>query len=134
MSRPPLIAVVDDDVSVRESLPGLLSTLGFCATAFDSAAAFLDSEMLAATDCLVLDIEMPGMTGPELLHKLARRRLRIPVVFITAHASEEMRLTLLRQGAVACLTKPFTEAALVDALRRALPGGSPGTGDREGGA
>lgn len=125
MSRASLIAVVDDDVSVRESLPGLLSTFGLSATAFDSARAFLDSATLAATNCLLLDIEMPGMTGPELLLELARRRMQIPVVFITAHASEEVRLALLRQGAVACLSKPFTEAALIDALRKALPGTSP---------
>ena len=125
MSRPPLIAVVDDDVSVRESLPGLLSTCGFSATAFDSARAFLDSATLAATDCLVLDISMPEMTGPELQLELAGMGMQIPVVFITAHASEELRLALLRQGAVACLSKPFTEASLIDALRRALPGTPP---------
>ena len=125
MSRPPLIAVVDDDVSVRESLPGLLMTYGFSATAFESARAFLDSATLAATDCLVLDVSMPDMTGPELLLELAGMRMRIPVVFITAHASEEVRSALLGQGAVACLSKPFTEASLIDALRAALPGTAP---------
>ena len=125
MPRPRLIAVVDDDVSVRESLPDLLSTHGFSTTAFASARAFLDSATLEETDCLILDITMPEMTGSELVAELRRRRKEIPIVFITAHANEEIRLAMLGQGAVACLRKPFTEETLMDALRKAIPESSP---------
>lgn len=116
----PLISVVDDDESVRESLPDLLREFGFAAQAFSSAEDFLASGCIGKTQCLVLDIAMPGMTGPDLQRELTRRQQEIPIVFITAHADETVRLRLLEQGAVECLFKPFSETALLDALNAAL--------------
>lgn len=117
----PLVSVVDDDESVRESLPDLLNELGFDAQAFRSAEDFLASEHAEQTDCLILDIAMPGMTGPELQLELAARKLAIPIVFVTAHVDEAVRQSLIKRGAVDCLFKPFTETALLDALNRAVP-------------
>jgi len=116
----PLVAVVDDDESVREALPPLLRSLGFAAQAFASAAEFLHAGDLAATGCLLLDVAMPAMSGPELQVALAERQARIPIVFITAHSDEDLRAELMRKGAVECLPKPFDEDALVVALRTAL--------------
>jgi FixJ family two-component response regulator len=116
----PLVSVVDDDESVRESLPDLLRELGFAAEAFSSAEEFLDSAPIGRTECLILDVSMPGMTGPELQRELSRRDAKIPIVFITAHADDTVRPALLAQGAVECLIKPFSETALFDALRAAL--------------
>src|SRR5262245_50372297 len=115
-----LVSVVDDDDAMRESLPELLEELGFTALAFASAEEFLASEAMATTQCLILDIAMPGMTGPELQRELKMRRARIPIVFITAHGDETVRPQLIQQGAVECLFKPFTEAALLDAINIAL--------------
>jgi FixJ family two-component response regulator len=122
-ARRPLVSVVDDDESVRESLPDLLRELGFAAEAFSSAEEFLASAPAGRTQCLVLDVTMPGMSGPELQRELVRRGYRIPVIFITAHADETVRPGLLEQGAVECLFKPFSDTALLDALRAALGGG-----------
>lgn len=116
----PLISVVDDDESVRESLPDLLRELGFAAEAFSSAEEFLASGVVGRTRCLILDVTMPGMSGPDLQQELARRRLEIPIVFITAHRDEAARTRLLARGAAECLSKPFSEAALLDALDAAL--------------
>ena len=116
----PLVSVVDDDESVRESLPDLLALLGYEARAFGSAQEFLASDCVDRTNCLILDVSMPGMTGPELQRELKLRRKLIPIVFITAHASESTRLLLLEQGAVACLSKPFGEVALMAALDSAM--------------
>jgi len=115
-----LVSVVDDDESVRESLPDLIRQFGFCARAFSSAEAFLASETLGETRCLLLDISMPGMSGPDLQQELTRRRQRIPIVFITATGDHTVRLRVLAQGAVECLFKPFSDAALFDALNAAL--------------
>jgi FixJ family two-component response regulator len=120
MGKPPLVSVVDDDESVRESLPDLLRQFGFVAEAFPSAEAFLASDVVGATSCLLLDITMPGMSGPELQQELIRRRHEIPIVFITAHGSGSLRPRLLANGAVECLSKPFSEGALLDALNTAL--------------
>lgn len=120
MGTPPLISVVDDDESVRESLPDLLRECGFTVQAFSSAEEFLASDYLGQTRCLVLDVAMPGMSGPDLQQELARRRQEIPIVFITAHREEDVRPRLLARGAVECLFKPFSEAALLDALNAAL--------------
>ena len=117
-----LVSVVDDDESVRESLPDLLRECGFAVEAFASAEAFLVSACLGQTQCLLLDIAMPGMSGLELQRELTRRRHAIPSVFITAHGDETDRPRLLAQGAVACLFKPFSEAALLEALQAALRG------------
>ena len=120
MARRSLVSVVDDDESVRESLPELLRQFGFAAKAFSSADAFLASDVVNETSCLLLDIAMPGMSGPELLQELLRRRHEIPIVFITAYGDRRVRPRLLAQGAVECLFKPFSEAALLDALNAAL--------------
>jgi len=120
MPIPSLVAVVDDDESVRESLPDLLQEFGYAVRAFSSAEEFLASDCLGQTRCLVLDITMPGMSGPELQRELRRRRQEIPIVFITAHEDETVRPRLLQQGAVECLFKPFSETALRAALDTAL--------------
>lgn len=116
----PLISVVDDDHSIRESLRGLLESLGFAVETFPSAQTFLDSKWLPITDCLILDVRMPGMRGPDLQRELCRLGYDIPTVFITAHGDEDVRPRVLSEGAVECLLKPFTEAALLGAIRRAL--------------
>jgi FixJ family two-component response regulator len=120
LRRRSLVAVIDDDESVRESLPDLLREVGYAPQAFASAEEFLASGDLVQTRCLILDITMPGMSGPELQRELQRRGQAIPVVFITAHADETVRPRLLEQGAVDCLFKPFSETALVEALNAAL--------------
>ena len=120
MSKPKLVAVVDDDESVRESLPDFLRQVGFVAEAFSSAEAFLASDVVTETSCLLLDVAMPGMSGPDLQRELIHRRQEIPIVFITANGDETIRPRLLAQGAVECLLKPFSEAALLDALDAAL--------------
>ena len=116
----PLVSVVDDDESVRESLPDLLRQFGCAAQAFSSAEAFLASVVVSETRCLILDIAMPGMSGPDLQQELVRRRLEIPIVFITGQGDKRVRPRLLADGAVECLFKPFSEAALLDALSVAL--------------
>ena len=121
MSNPLLVSVVDDDESVRESLPDLLREFGFEVQAFSSAEDFLASGHVYATHCLVLDIAMPGMSGPDLQRKLTVRGYNIPIIFITAHGDAADRPQLIRQGAVDCLLKPFSEAALLRALNAALP-------------
>jgi FixJ family two-component response regulator len=115
-----LISVVDDDDSIRESLRGLLESLGFAVETFPSAQALLDSKRLPITDCLILDVRMPGMRGPDLQRELCRLGYDIPTVFITAHGDEDVRPRVLSEGAVDCLLKPFTEAALLGAIRKAL--------------
>lgn len=116
----PIVAIVDDDVSVRESLADLLKELGFETRAYQSAEAFLVSGRVSAISCLILDIALPGMSGPDLFHELRRRRQLVPIVFITAQTDEATRPRLLKEGAVDCLFKPFSEAALLSALRSAL--------------
>jgi FixJ family two-component response regulator len=115
-----LVTVVDDDESVRESLPDLLRELGFDAEGFASAEEFLESAPDERTQCLILDVSMPGMTGPELQRELSRRGSKIPIIFITAHADDTVRPSLIEDGAVECLFKPFSEAALLGALQAAL--------------
>jgi len=120
MDTRPLISVVDDDESVRESLPDLLNEFGFNAQAFSSAEAFLSSDWVGRTNCLILDVAMAGMTGPDLQRELMLRRQEIPIVFITAHRDENVRPRLIAQGAVECLYKPFTDTDLLAALNTAL--------------
>jgi FixJ family two-component response regulator len=120
MDKRSLVSVVDDDESVRESLPDLLRELGFAVEAFSSAEAFLASETVSETSCLILDVALPGMTGPDLQRELMHRRQQVPIVFITAHGDDTLRPRLLLLGAVACLFKPFSESALLDALDAAL--------------
>jgi FixJ family two-component response regulator len=116
----PFVSVVDDDESVRESLPDLLREFGFVAQAFSSAEEFLASDSVGRANCLILDIAMPGMSGPELQQEMMRRRHRIPIVFITAHGDDALRPGMLEDGAAPCLLKPFSETALLDALNAAL--------------
>jgi FixJ family two-component response regulator len=120
MVKRPLVSVVDDDESVRESLPDLLRELGYSARAFSSAEEFLASDCVGETRCLILDIAMPGMTGPDLQQELTVRRQEIPIVFITAQAEEIVRSCSLEQGAVACLFKPFSDTVLFEALNAAF--------------
>lgn len=122
MSLPSLVSVVDDDESVRESLPDLLRQFGFAVQAFSSAEEFLASDCVNQTRCLILDVAMPGMSGPDLHRELTRRGQEIPIVFITAHGGETIRPRLLEQGAVECLFKPFSDTALLEALNAALGG------------
>jgi FixJ family two-component response regulator len=117
-----LISVVDDDQSIRESLPDLLREFGFAAKAFSAGEEFLGSDELAQTSCLILDVAMPGMTGPDLQHELAIRQHRIPIIFITAQRDDAIRPRLLRLGAVECLLKPFSESDLLDAINAAFEG------------
>jgi FixJ family two-component response regulator len=120
MGKGSLVSVVDDDESVRESLPDLLREFGFLVQAFSSAEEFLTSDSVAQTTCLILDIVMPGISGPDLQQELRRRRQEIPIVFITANGGENVRPRLLELGAVDCLFKPFSETALLNALNAAL--------------
>ena len=115
-----LVSIVDDDESVRESLPDLLKEFGFAPQTFSSAEEFLASDGIARTQCLILDVAMPGMCGPELQEELNRRKSKIPIVFITGQRDETLWSRLIEQGAIACLIKPFSDAAMVDALNSAL--------------
>jgi len=117
-----LISVVDDDQSVRESLPELLTELGYDSRTFSSAGEFLASDAPLHSNCLVLDVAMPVMSGPELFRELRSRNLIIPVVFITARKDEVVRSRLLDDGAVECLFKPFSDTALLQALNKAVGG------------
>ena len=119
---PPLVAVVDDDESVRESLPDLLRELGYSARAFASAQEFLAFDSIADMACLILDVAMPGMSGPELHHELALQGRAIPIIFVTGLTDKSLASELLQRGAVAYLIKPFSEQELREALAAALPG------------
>jgi FixJ family two-component response regulator len=115
-----LVSIVDDDESVRESLPDLLGEFGFTARAFSSAEEFLVSDCIDQTRCLILDVAMSGMRGPELQRELKLRRREIPIVFITAQREEMLRQQVLEQGAIECLFKPFSDTALLEAVNSAL--------------
>jgi FixJ family two-component response regulator len=115
-----LVSIVDDDESVRESLPDLLKEFGFAVEAFSSAEAFLASDHIGRTSCLILDMAMPGMSGPDLQRELKLRRQDIPIVFITGHGDETVRPRALAEGAAECLLKPFSDASLREALDVAL--------------
>ena len=115
-----LLSVVDDDVSVRESLPDLLGVFGFATRAFSSAEEFLSSGCVDETRCLILDVAMPGMSGPELHQELKRRGQEIPTIFITGQRDETIRARVLKQGAAGFLLKPLNDEALLAAIRTAL--------------
>ena len=120
MARP-LISVVDDDESVRESLESLIKSVGLGVKTFSSAEAFLASEVLVTTDCLITDVRMPGMGGIDLQRRLAISQRHLPVIFITAHgADDDVRARALRDGAVDYLLKPLTEDAVLGAVNTAL--------------
>ena len=116
-----LVGIVDDDESVRESLPDLIKALGFAARAFSSAEEFLWSDCVDETSCLILDIAMPGMSGPELHRELRRRGREIPTIFITGEREETIRDRVLKQGAIGFLRKPFSDEALLAEIKTALP-------------
>ena len=117
---PPLVTVVDDSESVRESLPDLLQQVGLAVRTFSTAEAFLASDALDATACLVLDVALQGMSGPDLQHELRRGGKTIPIVFITGQSDRSLRPRLLAAGAVACLFKPFSDSALIEAIEFAV--------------
>jgi len=116
MVIPLLVSVVDDDESVRASLPDLLREFGFAVQAFASAEEFLASDYVGQTRCLILDVVMPGMSGTSLQRELKLRRHAVPIVFITGREDEPVHLRVIEQGAVECLFKPFSDKALLDAL------------------
>jgi FixJ family two-component response regulator len=116
----PLVSVVDDDESVRESLPDLVKEFGFAVRTFSSPEEFLASDCVRQTKCLILDIAMPGMSGPDLQRELKLRGHGIPIIFITASTDKTVRPRLLEQGAIECLFKPFSDTALLDAVISAL--------------
>jgi FixJ family two-component response regulator len=124
VSAQTLVAIVDDDESVRESLPDLIKVLGFTIRAFSSAEQFLASDCVGQTRCLILDVAMPEMSGPDLQRELSRRGYRIPIIFITALNDERLRAHVLEQGAVECLFKPFSDAAMLEALTVAVRQGA----------
>jgi FixJ family two-component response regulator len=115
-----LVAIVDDDDSMRSALAGLLKAVGLATRAFASAEEFLKSGQQHQTACLIADIRMPGMSGLELQAHLNAERCKIPTIFITAHGDAKMRLQALREGAVEFLAKPFDDEALLDSVRAAL--------------
>jgi FixJ family two-component response regulator len=121
MATSMLVSIVDDDESIRESLPDLLRHFGFAVQAFSSAEAFLESDFVNQTHCLILDIAMPGMSGPDLQRELKRRQQHIPIIFITASEDRRVRDRLLADGAAECLFKPFSDTALLDALTSVFP-------------
>jgi FixJ family two-component response regulator len=116
----PLVSIVDDDESVRESLPDLLREFGFDASAFSSAEEFLSSDRFGETNCLILDLAMPGMSGLDLQRELTRRGQSIPIVFITGQRDEDLRNQALKRGARNFLQKPFSDTALLEALNAIL--------------
>jgi FixJ family two-component response regulator len=120
MTAAVLVSIVDDDESVRESLPDLLREFGFAVQSFASAEEFLASGRVDQTRCLVLDIAMPGMSGPDLQRELTRRSQPLPIVFITANEDSSECTRVLDAGAVCCLIKPFSETALFRAVTKAI--------------
>jgi len=120
MNSRSLVSIVDDDESVRESLPDLLKEFGFASQTFSSAEEFLATDGFARTQCLILDVAMPGMCGPELQGELNRRNISIPIIFITGQRDEALRSRLIKMGAIACLIKPFSDGAMLEALNSAL--------------
>lgn len=118
--KPTVVAIVDDDELVRNSLEGLMKAAGFSALAFASGEEFLNSSQKEHTGCLIVDIRMPGMSGLELQAKLNKNDHRIPIIFITAQGDEKMRMQALRAGAVKFLTKPLDKGVLIDSVRQAL--------------
>jgi FixJ family two-component response regulator len=115
-----IIAIVDDDESVRFALKGMMKSVGLPAQAFASAEDFLNSGLLRQTACLIADIRMPGMSGLDLQNKLNAEHCRIPTIFITAHGDAKLRLQALRGGAVEFLAKPFDDEVLLENVRAAL--------------
>lgn len=120
MPSRPLVCVIDDDESMRESLVGLLGSEGLRARAHASAESFLASEEARTADLLVLDVSMPGMTGPQLQDELIARGIGTPIVFVSARADDSLRRRALERGAIAYYVKPFDEGELITTIRRVL--------------
>jgi FixJ family two-component response regulator len=120
MNLQSLVSIVDDDQSVRESLPDLLKEFGFASQTFSSAEEFLEKDGISRSKCLILDVAMPGIRGPELQEELHRRGIEIPIIFITGHQDESLRSRLIERGAIACLIKPFSDDSMLDALNAAF--------------
>jgi FixJ family two-component response regulator len=120
MAASPLIMIVDDDASIRDALTSLLRSVGWRAEGFTSAEAFLQSGQVHTTACLLLDVQLPGVSGLELQRQLRSRQARMPIIFITAHGNEAMRAEALQAGAVAFFAKPFDDTALLEAIHAAL--------------
>jgi FixJ family two-component response regulator len=117
------VVVIDDDESIRESLPDLLGEFGFAARAFASGEEFLESGSVSRAKCLVLDVAMPGMTGPDVQEELKKRGQKVPIIFITALRDKSIRKRVLEEGAVDILLKPFNDTALREALNKAIGSG-----------
>jgi FixJ family two-component response regulator len=126
----PVISIVDDDESVREAIESLMKSVGYIAKVFSSAGEFLKSEYLNDTACLILDLQMPGISGLELQSRLAASRCRVPIIFISAHSDAEARARALEAGAIGFLQKPFSEDALLDAIKSSLAARKGGGHDR----
>jgi FixJ family two-component response regulator len=120
MNLQSLVSIVDDDESVRESLPDLLGMFGMASHTFSSAEEFLAKDGISRSKCLILDVGMPGMSGPELQKELNRRKVNVPIIFITGHRDDTLQSRLIEQGAIACLIKPFSDAAMLEALNSAF--------------
>jgi len=120
MVESPLIAIVDDDASIRDALTSLLRAVGWRAEGFATAEAFLQSGQVHTTACLLLDVRLPGSSGLELQRQLRSSQARMPIIFITAHGNEAMRAQALQAGAVAFFAKPFDDTALLEAIHAAL--------------
>jgi FixJ family two-component response regulator len=116
----PVISIVDDDESVREAIESLLKSVGYIAKVFPSAGDFLRSGQLDDTGCLILDVQMPGMSGLELQSRLMASKSPVPIIFISAHADAEARARALEAGAVGFLQKPFSEDALLNAIKSSV--------------
>ena len=115
-----MVVIVDDDESMRNALRGLMKEVGLAARAFASAEEFLDFGLAQHIGCVIADIRMPGMSGLELQAKLKAQHCNIPIIFITGHGDEKMRLQALRAGAVEFLSKPFDDEILLDSVRAAM--------------
>jgi FixJ family two-component response regulator len=120
----PLISIVDDDESVREATKGLVRSLGYIAATFSSAEEFLNSGRVSDTSCLITDVQMPGLSGVELQHRLISQGRTMPTIFVTAFPDERTRKRVLTAGAVGYLSKPFDEESLIACLDTALKNGS----------
>jgi FixJ family two-component response regulator len=115
-----MICIVDDDESVLEATKCLVRSLGYNAVTFSSAEAFLDSGRVKGTACLITDVQMPGLSGPELQDRLISDGFRMPVIFVTAYPEERLRERVLKAGAIGYLSKPFREEHMIECLDRAL--------------
>jgi FixJ family two-component response regulator len=121
-----MISIVDDDESVREATKGLVRSLGYAAATFASAEEFLTSDRIHATSCVIADVQMPGLSGIDLQHRLVAQGLRLPVIFVTAFPDERTRRRAIDAGAVDYLSKPFSDEQLVSCLNTALHKDAPG--------